>query len=210
VKIRFSNGIVREQDIIYEQEPKFCNNCKVFGHTGVGCKYKNALEDESKGNSDKTNVEADSNAMAGHEADTNKEAITDDTAEEEKGKLNGSKATIDGDIAAQTLANTGKDELTCNNDVLHETEQTDGAPPVEEKSKRLANETDDNFTAVGKKKKTSKKKGSLLGANEGQTSKGTAANSYTNAKRNVADEKQKEATNTQAKKKGVPPPTSTS
>lgn len=40
VKIKLPNGKLREQEIIFEHEPKFCGSCKVFGHTTHGCTYK--------------------------------------------------------------------------------------------------------------------------------------------------------------------------
>ncbi|XP_022857248.1 uncharacterized protein LOC111378308 [Olea europaea var. sylvestris] len=48
-KIRLPNGILREQEIIFEHEPKFCGSCKVFGHSTLGCNYnKHAMADKGK------------------------------------------------------------------------------------------------------------------------------------------------------------------
>ncbi|XP_022889266.1 uncharacterized protein LOC111404733 [Olea europaea var. sylvestris] len=42
VKIRLPNGTLKEQEIVYEHEPKICGSCKVFGHTPLGCNIKHA------------------------------------------------------------------------------------------------------------------------------------------------------------------------
>ncbi|XP_022842019.1 uncharacterized protein LOC111365714 [Olea europaea var. sylvestris] len=49
VKIRLPNGILREKEILFEHEPKFCGSCKVFGHSNLGCNYnKKAVDDKGK------------------------------------------------------------------------------------------------------------------------------------------------------------------
>ncbi|XP_022878006.1 uncharacterized protein LOC111395991 [Olea europaea var. sylvestris] len=53
VKIRLPNGSLREQDILFEHEPKFCGSCKVFGHSSLGCKYnKNTAGGETSKSSE--------------------------------------------------------------------------------------------------------------------------------------------------------------
>ncbi|XP_022889167.1 uncharacterized protein LOC111404615 [Olea europaea var. sylvestris] len=49
VKIRLPNGTLREQEIIFKQEPKFYGSCKVFKHSNLGCNYnKQAIGGKGK------------------------------------------------------------------------------------------------------------------------------------------------------------------
>ena len=41
VQIRLPNGRMREQPVIFEFEPKFCANCKIFGHSTRNCGQSN-------------------------------------------------------------------------------------------------------------------------------------------------------------------------
>ncbi|XP_052206780.1 uncharacterized protein LOC127811107 [Diospyros lotus] len=40
VRMKFPSGKVREQQVLYEFEPKYCSACKVFGHSITGCRFK--------------------------------------------------------------------------------------------------------------------------------------------------------------------------
>lgn len=45
VKLKFASDKTRKQEVIYENEPKFCSICKVFGHTIISCRHKNVQVD---------------------------------------------------------------------------------------------------------------------------------------------------------------------
>ncbi|KAL3846330.1 hypothetical protein ACJIZ3_003733 [Penstemon smallii] len=38
VSIQLPTGIIRKQPIVYEYQPRFCKECKTFGHSTKGCK----------------------------------------------------------------------------------------------------------------------------------------------------------------------------
>lgn len=40
VKIKLPNGNLREQEVHFGHEPKFCSTYKVFGHSTLGCEKK--------------------------------------------------------------------------------------------------------------------------------------------------------------------------
>ncbi|KAL3846281.1 hypothetical protein ACJIZ3_003684 [Penstemon smallii] len=38
VSIQLPTGIIRKQPVVYEYQPRFCKECKTFGHSTKGCK----------------------------------------------------------------------------------------------------------------------------------------------------------------------------
>ncbi|CAI9760535.1 unnamed protein product [Fraxinus pennsylvanica] len=209
VKIKFPNGNVREQEIIYEQEPKFCNNCKVFGHSSVGCIHSREAIGETKANPNTSNVENTFNVAKAQDnqdaAQTNVERA--ETIETENAPLK--LISTDGNL------NTAGLKSDCNTDVetavvndnAGGTEQTE-KEPLQHQDTSQTDGTEGNFTEVTKKRKVPNKRSNVKVTGDGLTFIRPAIKVHANNKGKATKGEQRMTSNKNTKKMGTAPPSS--